>query len=367
MTRTLKFAALVVSCNLATFAGMAAAQVGTVEMATSINVGSMEVTDGQVLAGVILNRGRMAFSDGASAGSATIENHGEIVFLGRSTADDARIVNHGVLRFEDDSRAGAAAIANLGTLEFQDRALADTAQLKNDGTLFFVDASDAVESKITNAGTLYFYIRSTAGRAQLVNSGEIFFRDDSVAGHAHVDNSGLVDFSDRAGAEAATFRNRLTLLLASDSTAGMAQIENAGTLTIAGHAEAGLARVTNSAPTSLVDLSGAEDGVAEIGALEGAGTVWLGFTTLVIGGAGGDAVFRGVIQDGHLGPEGWVQGGGSLIKTGPGTHRLEAPAYTGSTVVNDGGLILGTIAEALTLSAGSTLLALPSTISGPLP
>ena len=94
--------------------------------------------------------------------------------------------------------------------------------------------------------------------------------------------------------------------------------------------------------------------------MAGAGSYFLGFNELTVGGNGLSTEVSGVISDcGPTGNECVIAGatGGSLVKTGGGTFTLSgANIYTGPTTVDGGTLVVnGSVVSPTTVNAGAML------------
>ena len=120
-------------------------------------------------------------------------------------------------------------------------------------------------------------------------------------------------------------------------TLGTQYYVNAGTLNVSdgNGLGAGTLATINVASGATFGTPGT-NGVTNIGALNGAGTVVTWGTPLIVGsGSNLNSSFSGVIVDGQF-------SGGSLFKSGGGTMTLTGPnTYTGGTTVNSGRLVLG--------------------------
>ncbi|WP_349631391.1 autotransporter domain-containing protein [Bradyrhizobium sp. BR 10289] len=166
-----------------------------------------------------------------------------------------------------------------------------------------------------NNARLSFTQSATAGSAVINNdsSSEISFRNFSTAGNASISNTGTINFEN-------------------GSTAGSATIVNsgAGMIYLADSSSGGTARFINNAG---IDLSYNVAPSVTMGSIEGSGTIYLGSTSLEVGGNNRSTTYAGVLQDGGSG-EG---SGGSLTKVGSGTLVLTgASTYTGATIVAGG-------------------------------
>jgi autotransporter-associated beta strand protein len=209
---------------------------------------------------------------------------------------------------------------------------------------------------ITNNLSIAFTNASSAGNAAITNPGILAFRDTSRAGSANITNTGILDFADasNAGSAAITTSGGGQLQFRNNASAGSAIVTtNAGSGTTFANASSGgtSRQIVNAGGTLDFSFVTAPGGLT-IGSLEGAGSVFLGGTTVTVGGNGLSTVFSGVLQDGG------VNGGvlGNLTKVGPGTLTLTgANIYTGLTLVNGGTLRIDGSVNAVTVNAGGTL------------
>ncbi|MBR1086726.1 autotransporter domain-containing protein [Bradyrhizobium manausense] len=209
---------------------------------------------------------------------------------------------------------------------------------------------------ITNNLSIAFTNASSAGNAAITNPGLLAFRDTSRAGSANIANTGILDFADasNAGSAAITSSGGGQLQFRNNANAGSAIVTtNAGSATtFADTSSGGTSRqIVNAGGTLDFSFVTAPGGLT-IGSLEGAGSVFLGGTTVTVGGTGLSTVFSGVLQDG--GANGGVLG--NLTKVGPGALTLTgANTYTGQTLVNGGTLLINGSINAVTVNAGGTL------------
>ncbi|MBA1158744.1 autotransporter domain-containing protein [Microvirga mediterraneensis] len=158
---------------------------------------------------------------------------------------------------------------------------------------------------------------SAGDLAMTLDGGRLFFSDRSSAGNARIRSQagGSVRFEGGASAGGAAFDNvGGTIAFTADSTADHAAINNRA--------------------DGRIDLSG-HTGPLAIGSLTGAGTVFLGGNTLILGRNNASSVLEGSLRDGGL-----MAGlGGGLIKAGTGALELTgASTYTGETLVQAGTL-----------------------------
>jgi autotransporter-associated beta strand protein len=251
------------------------------------NVASMLDFNG---AGIIVNGGGVTINNG---------DVGAIIFNGTSTAGSATINNGGELDFADMSTAGSAAINNTGVLTFANKSSAGSATITSTvGTIvMFQDNSTAGSATIANDGILIFKNSSTAGSATITNNhtGDLSFTDSSTAGSATITNNHILQFFDNSSGGAARF------------------IVPAG---------------------GFLDISFLSTGTTA-GSIEGAGSYFLGGNSLTVGSNNLSTKVSGVISD--SGGDGGV--GGSLVKVGTGTLTLSGVnTYTGQTTVSGGTL-----------------------------
>jgi autotransporter-associated beta strand protein len=255
-----------------------------------------------------------------------------------STAANAIINNAGRISLGEQGGLGSATIANTGFVSFQNQSRGDNATINNGsfGAVSFFDSSTAGNATITNnniTSSVEFLNSSSAGNALITNdNGRTTFANASTAANASITNSGFLHFIDL-------------------STAGNATIttKNFGLTQFAGNSTAGQARLIANA-LGTVDFSLNTGPNLTAGSIEGAGNYFLGSNALTVGGNDLSTTLSGTI----------VGFGGSLIKTGTGILTLSGTnAYTGSTTVNAGALIVdgSIVASSLTtVNEGAALL-----------
>lgn len=314
---------------------------------------------------IITNAGGAArFFDQATAGSALITNNGGTSFAGSATAGDAVIVNNGTgdIAFTDASTGGNAAIENSGGIEFSGTATAGGATVTNNetGRVIFSGTSDAGSNQITNSGSVEFRENARAGTGSLTNNetGAISFAGTSSADSALIANSGILTFMEAATLANGEIVNNIggTATFSDNATAASGRIANAARLSFSGNATAASASIlTQTGGTTLfkgnasggqadfeiqdggtLDFSGLANGGTSVGTLLGAGgAVYLGANELRVSGNGQVGGSVGGISDGGA----YGGTGGSIVKTGAGTLRLEGTnTYTGRTLVEAGTL-----------------------------
>ncbi|WP_080693438.1 autotransporter domain-containing protein [Pseudomonas chlororaphis] len=215
-----------------------------------------------------------------------------------------------------------------------------------DGTLSIARANNYQGGTSVRAGTLAVGATGALGRGpvQVAGTGaQLRFEEASNAQALSIRNErgGTTLFSDQASAGTASITNlgQGATVFASLASAGEARITNQsqGSVFLRDQASADSARIIND-QGGRVDISGLTSSGAAIGALRGAGDVFLGSKTLTIGGLGHDGVLGGVIADG--GEKGGT--GGSLVKMGTGKVILDGSnTYTGTTTVGAGTLVVG--------------------------
>ncbi|MEO6848173.1 MAG: autotransporter-associated beta strand repeat-containing protein [Chthoniobacterales bacterium] len=296
------------------------------------------------------------FMNSSNAGSAYFSNNatGSTNFLNTSSAGTATFDNFlsGTLAFSNSSTAGNAIIRNttVGITSFSGSATADHATITNinQGWLGFLSSSTAGHAVISNTtnGTTIFAGSATADHATITaeSFATISLIDSAKAGYATMSASsdGAIHFANSANAEHATLNLNGTgssLTFRGSSTAANSTISATGAdaeIKFIESSKGGTASISMSATDSL-DIS-AHNGALSLGALMGAGDVFLGKNNLSLGSGNLDSTFSGVIHDG--GDAGDI--GGSLTKMGTGTFTLTgANTYTGGTTITAGTLQLG--------------------------
>lgn len=236
------------------------------------------------------NSSKVTFSNGASAGSASI------------TVPTDLSPNLGMgLFFTENSSAGNATISNVFGGGYQ--------------TVTFGDSSTAGSASITNGSgaVTSFENNSSVGAASITNNGGSTFLQNNATG-------GTASFVNTNG----------SLEAAGSSNLGSATVTNgtSGGTYIYGNASGGNARIINSS-TGFIDISGLNDTGTTVGSIEGTGEVRLGAKNLTVGSNNLSTTFSGLI----------VGTGGSLTKTGAGTLTLTgANTYGGGTTISQGTL-----------------------------
>ncbi|WP_035964216.1 autotransporter outer membrane beta-barrel domain-containing protein [Bradyrhizobium sp. YR681] len=272
---------------------------------------------------------------------------------------------------------GASTITNLGILTIQSvggwtfNADAGNYVITVDGevSLRFLGAGIVVNggSVVLNIDVsgVRFGNSSTAGTATInVNNGSLSFTQSATAGSAVInsDSSSEITFKNTSTAGSASITNTGTVNFENASTAGNSTIVNsgAGIIYFADSSSGGTARFINNAE---IDLSYNFAPSVTMGSIEGSGTIYLGSTSLEVGGNNLSTTYAGVLRDGGSG-EG---SGGSLTKVGTGTLVLTgASTYTGATTVAGGvldveGSLNGT--SSVTVQSGAVLMGAGSIVS----
>lgn len=280
-------------------------------------------TAGDAHFGVRAGRGEtteLSFYDTATAGEATIDNHGgnlpgATLFFDASTAGNATIYinagnpNGGGCVFMGTARAGTATFfcqgegpGNAG-VQLRAHSSADHGAFIIEGGppheagqyIDFLDHSRGARSIVTANG----------GDGSAAPGGTIYFGDNSNA-----ENATLVANQGRNGGQSGL------IVFDLQSRGDRAQVElNRGILAIDSHTAPGL----------------------NLGSIEGDGRITLGANNLTCGENHLDTIFSGTIEDGSL-------AGGSLTKVGTGILALTGEnTFTGGTVVSGGVLSVGNI------------------------
>ena len=300
--------------------------------------GATRFYEGSSAAGaVIANNGTLQFSDQASAGTATITNNaaGAVVFAGQATGGAANLENSGTMVFTDTASSAGANLTNntTGELHFAGGSTSGKG-ITNNGLTVYSDTASVGGGFVTNnlGGRILFRDSAQAGSNALTNSGTLAFAGNSSASTAGIVNnaSGTVVFLGNADAAQSVINNGGVLYFTGSSTANSAVIltQTGGATVFSDTASGGIAemRLDNGA---LLDFSQLTSGATSVGSLLGTGTVALGGTALTVGGNNLATTVSGIIDGGIGGGT-----GGSLIKVGTGTLRLDGSnTYTGRTEV----------------------------------
>jgi outer membrane autotransporter protein len=266
-----------------------------------------------------LPAGVTSFSNGSTAGNATITNNGAVPAgsppVGEVVAQEVLAGVGGTTQFNDTSTAGSARITNNGSAvggavggstQFNNTSTAGTAVITNNGAT----ASGG------GGGSAQFTGTSTAGGATITNNGS------AVSGG----DGGSTQFTGTSTAGSAT-------ITTNNGTGGGL----GGQTAFLDASDGGTARaITNG--NGRFDISGLTTAGMGIGSIEGSGNYFLGGKTLRVGGNNLSTTVSGVIQDG--GASGGT--GGSLTKVGTGTLTLTGTnTYTGGTTISAGTLQIG--------------------------
>ncbi|BCW90435.1 hypothetical protein sos41_36040 [Alphaproteobacteria bacterium SO-S41] len=267
---------------------------------------------------------------------------------GQAIADTgAVVVNTGaVLQVFDTetigSLAGSGEVLMTGDMS---PAIGLTAGGDNSSTLFsgaFNQERGAIGS-LTKTGTGTLTLSGALGYTGVttVSGGTLVLTATSQAAGDVVNNATLA----ASGIIAGNVTNNGTAQLANGIGGNLA---NTGAATLTGNLSV-IGRLTQAAGGSF-NLAGFSAG---LGSLEGAGTVQLGSGMIAAGFDNSSSTFAGVIS-----------GTGSLTKTGTGTLILTAiNAYTGTTFVNAGTLVIGD--GQTSLAAPTIALAAPAAADAP--
>jgi autotransporter-associated beta strand protein len=279
-------------------------------------------------------RGRIVFTNSASAGSSTLftNNAGGNSFMsgGRTEFQVTATAGNGAFI----QRASAASGEIGGRVLFTNSATAGNGTFTNEGSnsiapngggaVTFADTSTAGNGVVTNnagsgsgasGGVAQFFGTSTGGNGVFTNDGAtvsgafgggMIFVETSTAGSATLIANGG---SSGGGGGGIDFED--------DSAGGTSRIKlfGNGFLELSSHHAPGLT----------------------VGSIEGDGDVLLGALNLAVGSNNLSTIFSGVIQDG--GQNGGT--GGSLSKIGNGKLTLnDASTYTGGTAIKKGMLLV---------------------------
>jgi fibronectin-binding autotransporter adhesin len=359
---------------------------GAVNLAGTTTLGSATVDGSSSVSGE--GNGKFTLTDSANAGSSTVTNISQLTMSGTSTLDSSTVTNVADLEVDGSATTGNSTISGYATavfasnttagrstltgassgsqVEFLDQSSAQTATINNDSAagagaaLFFNGSATAASSTINNGSasdvmeantiaapgrnTVEFWSDATAGNATINNyNGYVLFDYTSTADNAQINNhnGGIIDFFTYASAGTAHILN-----------------DSGSSITLEGASTADQATIVNQA-TANVDISQNTNTSVAIGNISGAGDVYLGSNTLVVGSNNGDDSI-GALHDSYgpafadLGVT--AETGGSLLKEGTGTLVLSGNSdYTGGTTIAAGtlqvgtggttGAILGTVAD----------------------
>jgi autotransporter-associated beta strand protein len=226
--------------------------------------------------------------------------------------------------------------------------------------------SNGVNASLANAPT--FNVIGTPGHS----TPAINFNNFSSAGTAQIIlgqivdtnngfNAGFINFNGNstAGQATITVRDQSATVFNNSSTAGQATliVDNNGFVGFFGTSDGAQATIINNAGGE-VKIANLTTGGTSFGSIAGAGTYNLGSKQLTVGSNGDSTTVSGVIED-HFPGVNLDQVGGSLVKVGSGALTLSGVnAYTGSTTVSTGELIVnGSIAlsSLTTVNSGAVL------------
>lgn len=352
--------------------------------------------------------GNTQFFDNATAGTGTFRNvagaafGGGTQFYGQSTAANGTLINDGAdtsagigageFLFKNDSTAGNAHYHSIGiaggNVNFHDRSSADHGTFLVDpgaynSRIVFYDNSTASNATFDIGGSAYlqFYDPATAGNATILmrgnGGGSSYCNFSGTAGNANFTVNGAeiaggaggdVSFAYPGTAANATFivnGASVTTYGANGGRLGFDYNGSAGnsTITVNGGTNGGPGGLvvfsrggTGDQAHIIVNAGGKLDlygngyyGGTTVGTLEGAGSIYLGFTNLNIGGLNTDATISGVISD--------YGSGGYLTKIGLGKVTLSGTnTYIGVTTINGGTLAInGSVVGDVQVNPGTTL------------
>ncbi|MDB6059466.1 MAG: hypothetical protein JWO95_3310, partial [Verrucomicrobiales bacterium] len=356
-------------------------------------------------------RGNTQFFDNATAGNGTFRNvpgvgtGGGTEFNGHSTGANGTVLNDstvyvngqggGEFLFKDDSTAGTGQFHTMGTpggnITFQNRSSADHGNFLVDpylqnARIVFRDNSTASNGTFDIGGNGYiqFFESSTAGNANILlrgtGGGSLGTVYSGSMGNAFVTVNGsetpgsvggFASFQSPGSAANSTFivnGASVTTYGARGGMVGFDYSSSAGnaTLIINGGTNGGPGGVvtfgrgaTGDQSHIIVNAGGTLDvggnvysGGTSIGSLEGAGSVFLSYASLTVGGLNTDTTISGVISDYNV--PGYV---GTLAKIGLGTLTLSGSnTYYGLTTINGGTLAInGSIRGDVQVNGGTTL------------
>ncbi|CAN5420088.1 hypothetical protein BH20VER3_BH20VER3_06590 [soil metagenome] len=256
--------------------------------------------------------GPCTFKNGATAGDLVTYNNSEgktIYFQKGTSGGSATFVNSGLIRLDGGLRSADFTTAGEGTYY-------------NDGAMRFHKADGGNATIINNGGTSF----GAAG-------GAIFFAKSGAGFSTIINNGGQV----LGGRGAEVSFNRSTADSATIIAHGGAGPGSGAKIVFRNDSVGGLARIEVFGNGSL-DVSRPDPLDDSVGSIEGDGLVFLGSSSLDVGGNNLSTTFAGVISD----TGGLKDGtGGSLSKSGSGTLTLtNENTYTGGTIVSAGALFV---------------------------
>ncbi len=263
---------------------------------------------------------------GSAGGSVFGVTLATLNFSNSSTADNINITTSGVIT--------DAGLSYTNELQFLNTSTAANASIINNvgGVTYFSDASTAADANIQNNFDVDFIDTSNAGNSTITNTGGTITINGSPVGY-----SGSTAFFNSASAGGATIIN-----------------DNGGFAVFADDSSGGQARIIDEAG-GFLDISRLTSGGTSVGSIEGAGNIFLGSKSLIVGLNNLSTVVSGAIEDGGEGGG----TGGSLVKVGNGTLTLlGANTYSGGTTVQAGTLALGngvSLAGLTVVSSGASL------------
>ncbi len=320
--------------------GIFSTLLNTVDLASGTNAGASLTFSGKFSGSQPLARGLNAAVNGVNGGSGgnvvlSGDNSGWsgglTLIRGATTLGNQYALGTGTLRVSP-----ASVLANNNAVLQANTALTGASAVTNPITLF---VTNNASKQLAIGGSSALELSGPITIATTVSIGTFITNENSAATTLSGPISGTTSLK--------LFNAGSTFTLSGNSTFSGQTTNLSGTTTLGSG---------DILPNSTVTITGGGldlSGSAGIGALQGAGTVALGTSTLTNGGNNASSTYSGVISD---------TAGGGLTKNGTGTLTLSgANTYSGLTLVNAGTL---TLANASATGTGAVQVQPGATING---